>query len=52
MPRTGAPRKVEITIKIRKRTHERLLAAAEDKSVTPDKLVDQTLELWLIEHGY
>ena len=52
MSRIGAPKKVKITLKIRKRIHERLLVASEAKAVTTDKLVDQTLELWLIEHGY
>ena len=52
MPRTGAPKKIDVSFRIRKRINERLVAASKDKDLKPDKLVDQIVELWLIAQGY
>ena len=52
MPGTGAPKKIDVSFRIRKRINKRLAAASKDRELKPDKLVDQIVELWLIAHGY
>ena len=50
MPRKGAPRKTEITLKMRVRIFKRLEDVAKMKGVTVDKIIDEAMEIWLLEN--